>query len=58
MHGVVPEEFDYKGEKRRAIHFQRIERRIISRVHYLVVVTDAMKNHVEKNTPVCSKVNT
>lgn len=51
MHGVVPEEFDYKGEKRRAIHFQRIERRIISRMHYLVVVTDAMKNHVEKKYP-------
>jgi hypothetical protein len=51
MHGVVPEEFEYQGEKKRALLFQHIERRIISRVHFLVVVTDAMRLHVEKKYP-------
>lgn len=48
MHGVVPEEFTYQGDQTSAQYFNSIEKQMISSVSYLVVVSEAMRHHVEK----------
>ena len=48
IHGVVPEEFEYQGDQFNAQKFNKIEEKTIKRADYLIVVSEAMKNHITK----------
>jgi lipopolysaccharide biosynthesis protein len=48
LHGVVPEEFSYQGDQKSAQYFDSIEQVAINSANYIIVVTDAMRHHIEK----------
>lgn len=47
IHGAVPEEFRYQGDLVSAEHFNNIERSVVSKAQYIIVVSEAMRHHIE-----------
>jgi hypothetical protein len=47
IHGAVPEEFRYQGDLVNAQHFEDIEKSAVSQFQYIVVVSNAMRFHLE-----------
>lgn len=45
MHGVVPEEEEYRGNKTRALELNKIEKTVFEYGYLFIVVTNAMKKH-------------
>ncbi len=48
LHGVVPEEFRYQGDFINAQHYGHIERFIVTKFKYIIVVSEAMRHHIEE----------
>jgi len=51
LHGVVPEEFSLQGEEFLSQYYNSVEKKIVSRVDYIIVVTNAMRVHIENKYP-------
>lgn len=47
LHGAVPEEFGYNNDIINQHKYNKIEKDVIKNVNYIVVVTNAMKRHLE-----------
>jgi len=47
VHGAVPEEFKLQGDESKSEYFGNVERVVLERANYVVVVSEAMRNHLE-----------
>lgn len=47
LHGVVPEELRYNKFFDRAKEYSNIERLAVTKAHYIIAVSDAMRQHIE-----------
>lgn len=47
FHGVVPEEFEFQGDRASSSIFAEIERKAVLQSNHIIVVTDAMRTHIE-----------
>lgn len=47
IHGVVPEEFEYHGDKKSALFFSRIERFAVTKANIIIGVTNKMVEHIK-----------
>jgi hypothetical protein len=47
VHGVVPEEFQYQGDSVNARFYEQVERVALENANYIIVVSEAMRNHLE-----------
>jgi len=51
IHGVVPEEFRYQGDPGNGELFDRVERAAVEHADHVIVVSDAMRRHLEEKYP-------
>ncbi len=47
LHGAVPEEFELQGDNENAKYFNRVEEYVLQNVNSIIVVTNAMQQHIE-----------
>lgn len=47
FHGVVPEEFEFQGDVSNSKIYNEIEKEAVLRSDHIIVVTDAMRKHIE-----------
>ena len=51
VHGAVSEEFKYQGDMANSQHFEQVEGFVLPRANTIVVVSEAMRNHLVNKYP-------